>query len=416
MPKLSRALVLSALVLTAGAGVALTPALSTAQQTSTPPAPAAAQQNLVQIAAGNKDFSTLVAAVQAAGLAETLSGAGPFTIFAPTNEAFAKLPKGTVESLLKPENKAKLTAILTYHVVPARVPAADAVKATFAPTVNGQRLDLKLNGSELSVDSAKVIKTDIFGSNGVIHVIDTVVLPTEDNIPAVATRAGSFKTLLAAATAAGLVPALSGDKALTVLAPTDDAFAKLPKGTLEKLLKPENKDALATILKLHVIEGRVYSDQAIKSGTASTLAGENVKFSVKDGKASVNGSNIVSTDIDASNGVIHVIDAVILPATMPKLSMRMPNADEMTTPRDIAALAINKGAPMFNHGDHTSCVAVYEVAMTSILAMNTVCCSTKSELRTAMNSAQHSKSAADKAWALRRGLDTVMQMPLASRE
>lgn len=413
MPRFSRALVLSSVALVATAGIVLTPSFSTARPTG---AAAAAEPNLVQIAAGNKDFSTLVAAVQAAGLAETLSGPGPFTIFAPTNAAFAKLPAGTVETLLKPENKAKLAAILTYHVVPARVPAADAVKATFAPTVNGQRLDLKLTGSDLFVDGAKVTKTDIFGSNGVIHVIDSVVLPTEDAIPAVATKAGSFKTLLAAANAAGLVPSLSGDKPLTVLAPTDDAFAKLPKGTLDKLLKPENKDALATILKLHVIEGRVFSDQAIKSGTASTLAGETVRFTVKDGKASVNGANITATDIDASNGVIHVIDAVILPATMPKLTLRMPEADDAATPRDLAAHAINTGAPLFNHGDHAGCVQVYEVAMTRLLSMDTVNCSTKSELRTAMASARQSHSNADKAWALRHGLDTVMQMPLASRE
>lgn len=380
-----------------------------AQQTSGT-APAAGGQNVVQIAAGNKDFSTLVAAVQAAGLAETLSGAGPFTIFAPTNDAFAKLPAGTVESLLKPENKQKLVNILTYHVVPARVPAADALKATFAPSVNGQRIDLKVNGSTLNVDAAKVVKTDIFGTNGVIHVIDSVILPSEDNLAQTAIKAGSFKTLVAAAEAAGLVPALSGDKALTVLAPTDEAFAKLPKGTLEKLLKPENKEALATILKLHVIEGRVFSDQAIKSGNASTLSGENVKFTLKGDKAMVNNAGIVKTDIDASNGVIHVIDTVLLPTNMPKLAA----VDVMTTPQDIAMLAINKGAPMYNHGQHAACAAVYEVAMTSLLAMDSVPCGVKTELRTAMANAGQTHDAGKKAWALRGGLDKVMEMSTIS--
>jgi len=138
----------------------------------------AAEKNIVEIAAANPDFSTLVAAVKAAGLAETLSGKGPFTVFAPTNAAFDKLPKGTVETLLKPENKAKLAAILTYHVVGAKVLAADAVKLDKAKTVNGADFTIEVkDGSVLLNDSAKVVKTDILASNGVIHVIDTVIMP-----------------------------------------------------------------------------------------------------------------------------------------------------------------------------------------------------------------------------------------------
>lgn len=136
----------------------------------------AAQQTVVEIAAGNESFSTLVAAVQAADLAETLSGEGPFTIFAPTNEAFAKLPAGTVETLLKPENKEKLQKILTLHVVPAKVMAAD-VKTGAVSTVNGEKLDVIVKDGAVTVNGAKVVKTDIVGSNGVIHVIDTVILP-----------------------------------------------------------------------------------------------------------------------------------------------------------------------------------------------------------------------------------------------
>ena len=136
----------------------------------------AADETVVAIAAGNPDFSTLVAAVKAADLAETLSGAGPFTVFAPTNAAFDKLPKGTVEDLLKPENKAKLAAILTYHVVAGKVMAAD-VKTGMVKTVQGTDLDVKVTADGVTVNDAKVVKTDIVGSNGVIHVIDTVVLP-----------------------------------------------------------------------------------------------------------------------------------------------------------------------------------------------------------------------------------------------
>ena len=132
---------------------------------------------IVDVAASNPDFSTLVAAVKAAGLAETLSGAGPFTVFAPTNAAFAKLPPGTVEDLLKPENKAKLVAILTYHVVPGKVMAADAVKLDKAGTVNGAEADINVMGSTVTIDGATITATDVAASNGVIHVIDTVMLP-----------------------------------------------------------------------------------------------------------------------------------------------------------------------------------------------------------------------------------------------
>jgi uncharacterized surface protein with fasciclin (FAS1) repeats len=136
----------------------------------------AKDQNIVEIAAGNSDFSTLVAAVQAAGLADTLSGAGPFTVFAPTNAAFAKLPAGTVETLLKPENKDQLTAILTYHVVAGDVKAADVVTLTTANTVNGKAVAIDTSNG-VKINDATVTATDINASNGVIHVIDTVLLP-----------------------------------------------------------------------------------------------------------------------------------------------------------------------------------------------------------------------------------------------
>ncbi len=136
----------------------------------------ATEKTLVAIAAGNKDFSTLVAAVKAAGLVDALNGDGPFTIFAPTNAAFAKLPEGTVATLLKPENKDKLASILKYHVVPAKVMAAD-VKPGEAKTLQGTTLEIKVVDGAVMIDNAKVIKTDIVGSNGVINVIDSVILP-----------------------------------------------------------------------------------------------------------------------------------------------------------------------------------------------------------------------------------------------
>ena len=137
---------------------------------------AAEQKTIVGVAAGAGQFNTLVAAVKAAGLVETLNGKGPFTVFAPTDEAFAKLPAGTVENLLKPENKEKLVAVLTYHVLPGELMAAD-VRTTNAKTVNGKKLAIKVHDGKVTVGGANVVKTDIAASNGVIHVIDAVLIP-----------------------------------------------------------------------------------------------------------------------------------------------------------------------------------------------------------------------------------------------
>ena len=145
--------------------------------TSAARAETAPTKDIVETAVDAGSFKTLIAAAQAAGLVDTLKGKGPLTVFAPTDEAFAKLPAGTVESLLKPENRGKLQAILTYHVVPGQVTASEVVNLTSAPTANGRALKIKVADGKVMVDNAQVISTDIMASNGVIHVIDNVVIP-----------------------------------------------------------------------------------------------------------------------------------------------------------------------------------------------------------------------------------------------
>ncbi len=276
-------------------------------------------KDIVDTAVEAGSFKTLAAALNAAGLVDTLKGKGPFTVFAPTDAAFAKLPKGTVETLLKPENKALLTSILTFHVVSGNVTADKVTKLTSADTVNGQRVSIAVKDGKVSLEGqSTVTATDIKASNGVIHVIDTVLMPSTKNIIATATEASSFTTLLAAIDAAGLKAALEGDGPFTVFAPSDAAFAKLPAGTVENLLKPENKDQLISILKYHVISGRVFADQAVKMKESSkTLQGSTFNIKVKDGKVTIGNSKamagVVSTDIESSNGVIHVIDTVLMP-------------------------------------------------------------------------------------------------------
>ncbi|HNB59042.1 MAG TPA: fasciclin domain-containing protein [Phycisphaerales bacterium] len=276
-------------------------------------------KDIVDTALAAGKFNTLAAALKAAGLVDVLKGKGPFTVFAPTDEAFAKLPKGTVESLLKPENKEKLAAILTYHVVSGEATADKVVKMTSATTVNGQRVDISVKDGKVWLDQlAQVTTTDIACSNGVIHVIDSVIMPSDKTIIQTAGEVGSFKTLLAAIDAAGLKSALEGTGPFTVMAPTDEAFAKLPPGTVENLLKPENKDKLAAILKFHVLPGRVYADQVVTmKESVKTLQGSTFMIKVQDGKVWIGNdkamANVVTPDVEASNGVVHVIDTVIMP-------------------------------------------------------------------------------------------------------
>lgn len=279
------------------------------------PAETKDRQNLVEIAVAADDFNTLVAAVKAAGLVETLSGKGPFTIFAPTDAAFAKLGKKTINDLLKPENKGKLAAILTYHVAGANMPAGKVIKVEQIETLQGQSLDVNVSDAGVKIGNANVVKTDIIGSNGVIHVIDTVLLPKElpANIVVAAQEAGQFKTLIAAAKAAGLAKTLMGKGPFTVFAPTDEAFAALGQDTIANLLKPENKEQLAAILKFHVVAGKVMSPQASKLKAAPTLLGQDLVVKATKKGLTIGGANVVAADIETGNGVIHVIDTVLLP-------------------------------------------------------------------------------------------------------
>ncbi|MFG0299540.1 MAG: fasciclin domain-containing protein [Phycisphaerales bacterium JB047] len=270
-----------------------------------------AKKDIIDTAVAAGSFNTLAAALTKADLIGALKGKGPFTVFAPTDEAFAKLPKGTVESLLKPENRDMLISILTYHVVPGELDAGEVLGSATLTTLNGQRVDI--SKKDASIDGVSIVKTDIECTNGVIHVIDEVILPQSDTILEIASSAGSFNTLAAALEAADLIDAISGDGPLTVFAPTDEAFAALPDGTLDMLLQPENKDKLRSILLYHVVEGRVYADQAIEAGEAATLQGGEVKIKKSWGDVKVNDAKVVTPDLEASNGVIHVIDRVILP-------------------------------------------------------------------------------------------------------
>lgn len=271
------------------------------------------EKTIVETALGSESFSTLVTALKAADLVTPLQGKGNFTVFAPTNEAFAKLPEKQLAMLLDPKNKSLLQSILTYHVVPEELMAKKVLKSANATTLNGQRIDFRIVEGAVMVDSATVTATDIDCSNGVIHVIDTVILPSTMDLIETAVEAGSFKTLAAALNAAALVEALQGDGPFTVFAPTDAAFDALPEGTVASLLKPENKKKLAAVLTYHVVPGRIYSETVAAGAELTTLQGQKLKSRSHESNVMINGAGIIQANIETTNGVIHVIDKVLLP-------------------------------------------------------------------------------------------------------
>jgi transforming growth factor-beta-induced protein len=281
--------------------------------------------SIAEIAVADGRFTTLVAALDAAGLVETLSGEGAFTVFAPTDEAFAALPAGTVEGLLA-DPQGALTQVLLYHVVGGVVPAETVVTLESATTLQGEDVTIAVEGSDVILNgSAKVIITDIEASNGIIHVIDAVILPpsmTEaeaemaPSITEIAVADGRFTTLVAALEAAGLAETLGGEGEFTVFAPTDDAFAALPEGTVDTLLA-DPEGALTQILLYHVVDGMVPAETVVTLASAATLQGEEVTIKVEDGVVYLNDVvQVIITDIEASNGIIHVIDGVLIPPSI----------------------------------------------------------------------------------------------------
>jgi uncharacterized surface protein with fasciclin (FAS1) repeats/subtilisin family serine protease len=269
-------------------------------------------KDIVEIAVADGRFTTLAAALGAANLVDVLKGPGPFTVFAPTDDAFDKLPAGTIDELLKPENLATLQEILLYHVVPGKVTSDIVVTLSTADTAAGIPVRIQVIGGKVFINDAEVIITDIMAKNGVIHVIDTVLLPPMDIVDT-AVADGRFTTLAAALGAADLVDTLKGPGPFTVFAPTDDAFAKLPAGTIDELLKPENKDTLTAILLYHVAPGFNFAADVVNLTTITTVGGGELTVTIDNGKVFINDAEVIITDIFTRNGVIHVIDTVLIP-------------------------------------------------------------------------------------------------------
>ena len=222
-----------------------------------------------------------------------------------------------------------------------------------------------------------------------------------------------FSTLVAAVTAAGLVETLQGEGPFTVFAPTDEAFAKLPEGTVESLLQPENKDALIAVLTYHVVPGRVTAEQVVGLDEATTVNGADVRIRTRGGNVRINDATVVTTDVFASNGVIHVIDAVLLPPETMSDRNERPMSDRdarrVRQAVEVLSLAIERGVPLFNRGSIDGTNGIYEVAIEAVLAGDfSLPRDARRALERGLRDGRHTHDRRDRAWAYRGGMDAAL--------
>lgn len=276
-----------------------------------PPANDIEINSLVDVLALDGRFTTLIAAVQAAGLADALTTGGPFTLFAPTDDAFAALPPGTVESLVT--NVPALQNVLLYHVLGKEVRAVKLLGRRSLETLQGEDVTTSVNRGGLFINQSKVLNPDVNTPNGIIHVIDAVLLPPppQPNLLELLKNDGRFNTLVTALEVAELEAVVATGGPLTIFAPTDEAFAKVPADVLSDLLA--DKEALTAVLLYHVVSGDKSGKELLRQRNVETLQGADVKVYHWRGKVFVNRSQVIATDLEASNGRVHGINAILLP-------------------------------------------------------------------------------------------------------
>ena len=308
-----------------------------------------AQNTVVDIIVNSADHNTLETAVIEAGLAGTLSGDGPFTVFAPTDAAFDALPAGTVDALLM-DPMGDLTDILLYHVLGADVRSSDLVDGQMATTINGKDVTVIINNNGVFINNAQVTVVDLVADNGVVHVIDAVLIPPTTTVVDVIVNSPDHNTLEAAVLAAELAGTLSGDGPFTVFAPTDAAFDALPEGTLDALLMDPMGD-LTDILLYHVLAGDVRSSDLTDGQMATTINGKDVTVTINNNGVFINDAQVTVADIVTDNGVVHVIDAVLLPPRITVVDIIVNSPDHNTL--EAAVLAAELAGTLSGDGPFT---------------------------------------------------------------
>jgi uncharacterized surface protein with fasciclin (FAS1) repeats len=277
--------------------------------------------SVVDVIVNSEDHQILETAVVAAGLAEALDGEGPFTVFAPTDAAFAALPEGAIAALLA-DAEGALADILKYHVLGAKVMSGDLEDGMTATTLLGKDIYVTLSGGKVFINGVEVTVADIETDNGVVHVIDAVLDPSRASVVDIIVGSADHEILETAVLAAGLETALSGAGPFTVFAPTDAAFAALDEGVIDALLA-DAEGALTDILLYHVLGAKVMSADLENGMTATTLLGEDIEVTISDDGVFINDAQVIVTDLQAGNGVVHVIDVVLVPGPATNVTSRL---------------------------------------------------------------------------------------------
>jgi uncharacterized surface protein with fasciclin (FAS1) repeats len=360
------------------------------------------------------NLTTLLALVKASGI--EFPKDAKLTVFAPTNEAFAKLPASQVEFLTSDAGKPTLQAILKHHVVAQPVGSAAVLDRRRITALSGQSLGIDADGP--TIDGARLVATDVAFDGGIVHVIDSVMLPELRSIEQIVAEDDRFTTLRAAIDAAGLGPQLGARNPgpWTLLAPSNEAFGAIPADALKELL--QDRRALTAVLAAHVLPTAIRREEMLAQGSVRTLMGDGtVKFALESGVITAAGARIEVADIEAANGIIHVIDRV-LPARGAAPATDAASApDRSRQAAAILELAIERGVPRFNAGDVSSCAALYELAVASVvlLGADVIGPGTTADLTEALSRGSEHQDMAERAWIYRRAMDRALDDVRASR-
>lgn len=360
--------------------------------------------------ADSAGLSTLMQLIERSGI--ELPEGEQVTILAPSEAAFSNLPKETIEFLVSPDGTDTLQTILSNHVVIGVIRSNELLNKRSLKSLAGQSLPIELaNG--LSVAGARFESVDVEFDQGVVHVIDTVLVPESRSILDLAASNDRLSTLTAAIQAAGIGSQLESENGpWTVFAPVNSAFSNLPEGALNELLEPENRAKLIDTLGLHIIPGRIASNELLASQSARSYFGNKIEFSIKDGQVMIANAQIVQSDIQASNGVIHLIDAVIAPKKSNPIEQAAPTPARLNHEAvRLYELAISRGVPLFNAGQESACATIYEITVESMIALGADNLDRRGieQLEMGMAEAESEQDTTKRAWIFRRALDRAAQ-------
>ena len=361
------------------------------------------QSNSLGSVANAAGLTTLLDLVAAAGL--ELPQGERVTILAPTNDAFAALPAEKVKFLTSSEGRSLLRTVLSHHITTTARSSANILDSRGLDMLSGQRITV--SPGTLQVGGASLLAADVPFDRGVVHVIDSVLIPETRTVEQIVAEDPRLSTLAAALGAGGLTGQLGprNDGPWTLFAPTNDAFAALPDGTLETLLQPDQRMALANILAYHVIPARIQQRELLSSGSLRPLNSASLDVGIVDGGLALNRSTrIVTADIQASNGVIHLIDSVLLPPA----AMDESSDTVVAIPSILRVLeqTVELGAPLYNEGNPAACAAAYEIALRAVIELsgNELGPNLGRELRRAIAEGSE-REPAERAWRLRNAID-----------